>query len=227
MTKDNRSRLALIFAVLVFGCAAMAVIDGVISPPYAVKSALKVLIFGAVPITATLLIKDKAFFEVLKPTKRGLLISLVLGMLLYVLILVGYFLLKDVFDFSAVTASLTEGEGVTKDNFPFVALYISVCNSFLEEFFFRGFAFLGLKRLLGRRLSHTISALAFAVYHVAIMSGWFSPVLFVLLLAGLYAGGVIFNVLDEKTGDIYPSWILHAFANLAINTVGMILFGII
>lgn len=227
MTRDERIRLSVILSVLLFGCAVMAVVDGIISPPYAVKSAVKALLFGAVPIASVLMMKDKRFLSVLKPTKRGLSVSFGLGLLLYGLILGGYFLLRDVFDFSAVTSSLTDGEGVTKENFPAVALYISVCNSFLEEFFFRGFALLGLKRLLGRRLSHTISALAFAVYHIAIMSGWFSPVLFVLLLVGLYAGGVIFNVLDEKTGDIYPSWILHAFANLAINTVGMILFGII
>ena len=227
MKKEGGIRLAVISSVLIFGCAAMAVIDGIISPQYAVKSAMKVLIFGLLPIAAVILMKDKSFFELLKSTKKGLFISLGLGVILYAFILGAYFIFKDVFDFSAVTASLTEGEGVTKENFPIVALYISVCNSFLEEFFFRGFAFLSLKGVLGRRLSHTISALAFAVYHVAIMSGWFSPVLFALVMLGLYVGGVIFNVLDEKTGDIFPSWILHAFANFAINTVGMILFGII
>lgn len=227
MTKHERKRAAVIFAVLFIGCAAMALVDGIISPPYAVKSAVKIMLFGAIPVAVTVFIGDKSFFDVLKPTKRGLAVSLCLGVLLYALILGGYFLLRGVFDFSAVTESLTEGEGVTKENFPFVAIYISVCNSFLEEFFFRGFAFLGLKRLLGRRLSYTVSALAFAVYHIAIMSGWFSPVLFVLLLLGLYLGGVVFNFLDEKTGDLYPSWILHAAANLAINTVGLILFGII
>ncbi len=223
----DKKRLVTVLSVLLFGVVAMAVIDGVVSPPYAVKSVCKVVIFGVLPICVMLFSGDKDFFNALKPSKRGLILSLSLGIILYVAIVGGYFLLKDIFDFSAVTSSLTEGEGVTKENFPFVALYISVCNSFLEEFFFRGYAFLGLKQSLGRRISYTVSALAFAVYHVAIMSGWFSPVLFVLLLVGLYVGGVIFNRLDETTGDIFPSWILHAFANLGINTVGLILFGII
>ncbi len=223
----DKKRLRLTAVLLLIGVAAMAVIDGVISPPYAVKSACKVVLFGVFPITAMLLTKNRGFFRVLKPSKRGLLLSLSLGIALYAVIVGGYLLLRGVFDFSSVTASLTEGEGVTKENFPVVALYISVCNSFLEEFFFRGFAFLGLSTILDRRIAHTVAASAFAVYHIAIMSGWFSPLLFVLLLAGLYLGGVVFNILDEKTGDIFPSWILHAFANLGINTVGLILFGII
>ncbi len=223
----DKKQLAIILSLLAFGVVSMAIIDGVISPPYAVKSACKAVIFGVIPITAMLVTGNRDFFSLLKPSKRGLLLSLSLGIALYAIIVGGYFLLRDVFDFSAVTASLTEGEGVTKENFPFVALYISVCNSFLEEFFFRGFAFLRLCRILDRRISYAVSALAFAVYHVAIMSGWFSPLLFALLLIGLYAGGVIFNRLDEATGDIFPSWVLHAFANLGINTVGLILFEII
>ena len=42
-----------------------------------------------------------------------------------------------------------------------------------------------------------------------------------------FAGGCIFNFLNEKCGNIYPSWLVHLCANLAINTVGFILFGIL
>lgn len=59
------------------------------------------------------------------------------------------------------------------------------------------------------------------------MKGWFSPVLFILAILGLMIGGCIFNYLDEKNGTIFQSWMVHMFANLAINTVGMILFGMI
>lgn len=220
-------RAAAILAVLFCGCVLMGVVDGVISPPYEAKSAVKIVAFGIVPTVLLISFDKNSFVKLLKPEKKGILISLFCGCALYAIILGGYFLLRNIFDFSAITDSLVSGEGVTKEKFPYVALYISIFNSFLEEFFFRGFAFLGLKELLGRKAAHTVSALMFALYHVAIMSGWFSPILFALLLLGLYAGGVIFNAIDEKSGCIYSSWLLHAFANLAINTVGMILFGII
>ena len=54
-----------------------------------------------------------------------------------------------------------------------------------------------------------------------------SSVLFLLALAGLTAGGVLFNLLDARAGTIFPSWAVHIFANLAINTVGFILFKIL
>ena len=44
---------------------------------------------------------------------------------------------------------------------------------------------------------------------------------------GLIVGGCIFNYLNEKNDNIYPSWFVHMFANFAINTVGFILFGIL
>lgn len=227
MTKRINKCAAFVAAATVIGCALMAIVDGVISPTYAVKSAVKIVLFAGMPIVFALCFDKDAVKAVLLPQKKGLFLSLSIGIAIYALIVGGYFALRGVFDFSAVTSSLTEGEGVTRDNFLFVAAYISICNSFLEEFFFRGFAFHVLSRYVGRGASNVFSAITFAVYHVAIMSGWFSPLLFVLLVVGLFAGGVIFNFLDVKTGDIYPSWIVHMFANLATNTVGCVLFGII
>lgn len=129
--------------------------------------------------------------------------------------------------FSAVTALLDKNAGVTAENFLWVSLYVSFVNSLLEEFFFRGFAFLVLRRYAGERFACLFSALSFALYHTAMMLGWFSPPLFLLALAGLAAGGVLFDLLDAGSGTIFPSWAVHIFANLAINTVGFILFKIL
>ena len=82
----------------------------------------------------------------------------------------------------------------------------------------------GLRILRALRFA---SALSFALYHTAMMLGWFSPPLFLLALAGLAAGGVLFDLLDAGSGTIFPSWAVHIFANLAINTVGFILFKIL
>ena len=56
------------------------------------------------------------------------------------------------------------------------------------------------------------------------MIGWGSRPLILLILAALFVGGVIFNLLNEKSRCIYPSWLVHLCANLAINTIGFILF---
>ena len=97
----------------------------------------------------------------------------------------------------------------------------------MEEFFFRGFAFLTLKGVSSRRFAYFFSSGIFSLYHIAMMIGWFSPLVFIIVITGLFVGGLLFDYLNEKTGTIYPSWLVHMFANFAINTIGFILFGII
>ena len=62
----------------------------------------------------------------------------------------------------------------------------------------------------------------FALYHVAMMIGG-STIILMLSLIGLFGGGLIFNFINEKYNNIYMSWIVHVFANIALNTVGYIL----
>ena len=126
-----------------------------------------------------------------------------------------------------ITSALTGDIGVNKENFVFVAIYISFVNSLLEEFFFRGFAFLSLTKLVSKKYSYIFSAGVFAIYHIAMMTGWFSVAVFALALAGLFVGGIIFNFLNDRSGNIYTSWLVHMFANFAINLIGFHLFGII
>ena len=52
-----------------------------------------------------------------------------------------------------------------------------------------------------------------------------AAVMIVLLMAGLVAGGLIFNALCLRFESVYPAWFAHMAANFAINTVGFILFG--
>ncbi|MEE1043522.1 MAG: CPBP family intramembrane glutamic endopeptidase, partial [Clostridia bacterium] len=111
-------------------------------------------------------------------------------------------------------------------NFLWVAIYISFANSFLEEFFFRGFAFITLKKFVSSKVAYIFSSFAFALYHIAMMIGWFGLPVILISLAGLFAGGMIFNRLDDKRGNIYLSWLTHMFANFATNTIGFILFAV-
>ncbi len=64
----------------------------------------------------------------------------------------------------------------------------------------------------------------FALYHIAMMIGWFGIPVIIISLLGLFAGGMIFNKFDDKKDNIYLSWLVHMFANFSINTIGFILF---
>ncbi len=223
----DKKRSIILCGIIIIFCLVMAYIDGILKANYFAKSAIKLVLFLALPTLYAGVDKGIKIKPLFHPDKQGLGLALPLCVGVYGVILGGYLLLRDVFDFSAITGALTGNIGVNRDNFVFVSLYISFVNSLLEEFFFRGFAFLTIKRLTSRAFAYTFSAAAFSIYHVAMMIGWFSPLVFGLVLIGLFAGGLIFNFLNEKSGTIYPSWFVHMFANFAINTVGFILFGII
>lgn len=224
---NNKKRIAAIVTIVVLSCVLLAIIDGVIQPRYLIKSGMKLILFLAIPFMYSLFDRKMHLKDLFKINKRGMRTALIMCIPVYVVIVVSYLLLKDVFDFSAVTKSLTHNIGVNRDNFLTVSIYISFINSLAEEFFFRGFAFLTLKRISSYKAANIFSAAAFALYHIAIMTGWFSAGIFVITIAGLFAGGMVFNYLNARSDNIYTSWFVHMFANFAINTIGFMLFGII
>ena len=219
----KKTHLLRILATAVLCCGAMALVDGVLRPGYAVKSAIKIVLFLGAPLLLSLCFREVSCLSLLRFPQKGFLTALGLGAAVYGIILGGYFLIRPFFDFSSIAHKLTQNAGVTKENFLYVSLYISFINSLLEEFFFRGFLFTNLARFSTRSFAYGVSAVAFAAYHVAMMLGWFSPALFLLVMAGLTAGGLIFNYLNEKMGTVYISWLVHMCANFAINTIGFIL----
>lgn len=217
-----------IIAGVLLGVAAVSWMDAVLLPPYPVKSACKLLLFTGLPLLTLRgeAARLKALF-VPQRLKRGLGEALLWGAGVFSLILAAYLLLGPFFDFSRVTGNLQSSMGIRRDNFLAVTLYICLINSLLEEFFFRGFAFLMLRRHVSRRCACAFSALTFAVYHVAMMGAILPLPLAALSLAALTAGGCLFNFFAEKYGTLYVPWCIHMGANLAINGIAMRLFGLL
>ena len=99
--------------------------------------------------------------------------------------------------------------------------------SLLEELFFRGFAFGFLKDKLGKLGACAFSSALFALYHVGMTGGWFNIPMALLMMLGLFVGGCIFSMLNDRLSNIYGSYFVHMSANLAINSIGFILFGMV
>ncbi|MCC5895217.1 MAG: CPBP family intramembrane metalloprotease [Alkalibacterium sp.] len=226
--KINKKSVSLIL-LIALSALGMSVIDRFIPLPYLYKSILKIVLFSLVPMGYFFRYKDQLYRlkKLFIPKKSDFIFACLLGVGVYSVILLAYILLRNHIDLSSIRESLTSSVGVNEHNFLYVAIYISLINSLLEEFFFRGFAFLILKETSGRLFAYIFSSLLFALYHVGMTSGWFHWSIYVLAMTGLFAGGCIFNYLNEKSETIYPSWLVHMFANFAINTVGFIVFGLI
>lgn len=221
--KKTRTQIIQISVVMI---AMMFVVDAIIQPAFYVKSMIKIVLFLVIPFIYIKKTRDFEFTKFFRiESRKQLWFSLGLGVIIYGVIMIAYFIFESQLDLGEIRVILGENLKVNDQNFIWVALYIALFNSLFEEYFFRGFLFLGLKNVGFGIASSVLSAFLFAIYHVAIIGTWFEIGLFVLVMLGLFIGGLIFNALNDRNGNIYNSWLVHMFANFAINTVGLIMFG--
>lgn len=213
--------------IMTLSILVMFLIESFIAPGYVIKSIVKVSMFLILPLVYVGFDRNINILDYFKIYSRRQFISaLVLGASIYMLIIGAYFILTTYIDLSQIRELVYKSNDINKNNFFYIAIYISFLNSLLEEFFFRGFLFLSLNNTTTTTTAYFLSSLAFAAYHIGIMADWANPLIFFLALFALFAAGLIFDYLNEKSKNIYNSWLVHMFANFALNTIGFIIFGI-
>lgn len=216
---DSRKKAFQIMALVTACCAVMAFTETVVEPAYAVKSGIKAVVFLMVPLIGARALGFRLFGSAFRLDGKGAARLLVLGLFIYGVIFGGYVLTKNLFDYAALVASLSADQRVDAGSFIWVAFYISFCNSFLEEFLFRHVSFIELSRYTSRKTAYLFSSVLFAVYHIAMIGTSFPPLLLLLALTGLTAGGLIFDCVDRRDESVFPSWTVHMFADFAIMTI--------
>lgn len=228
MNMDKKFKYLLIASLI--ACVLLYYVEQVIEVNYLAKTFVKIMLFIIIPYIYIRLYKKSTFesvFNFKKLDKKQLKIGIVLGIMSFSIILIAYFILKNVIDLQGIAQDLQSKSKVTPVNFVFVAFYITFGNSFLEEFFFRGFIFLNLYELKFKKTAYVYSSLLFALYHIAIFKSWFNIWLILLSLTGLISVGFIFDFIDTKSKNFINSWIVHILADMAIMLIGMKMFGII
>ena len=218
MKKNSREILSIIFLVNIC-CIIMAIIETIVEPVYFVKSFIKIIVFLLLPLICFKILNIKIFAKSFKLNKKRIIKLLLLGLLIYAIIMSAYFLTRNIIDYSSLVKSLTTDQKVSSNQFIFVSLYISFCNSFLEEFLFRYISFIKLSKYIKKIPAYIFSSISFAIYHIAMIGSSFNLILLTLSLLCLTIGGLIFNYVDDKDNNIYNSWIIHMFANFALMTI--------
>ena len=100
----------LVLSVTIICCLAMALVDGVLRPGYAVKSVIKIALFMLIPLIASKMDHSVLYISLLCPKKKGLLPAIALGIGIYVVILGGYFLVSPFFKKPNVLPCSTQKE---------------------------------------------------------------------------------------------------------------------
>lgn len=195
-------------------------IEQVLEAPYLWKTAAKALFFLAIPLLF-LKVKKSDFLYMRKTQKTSIFIAIVLGFAVMMTILGAFIFLRSSIDLNSLQVDLETRVGVTALVFPIVALYILIGNSFLEEFYFRGLLIDFLKE---SKLKWILPSFFFAIYHVAIFLPWFEWPILIVAVVGLFIGGLLFQWINEASGTIYPSWIIHMFADIGVLLIGVYMF---
>jgi uncharacterized protein len=212
----NSKLLFLLVTVVVF---LMIIIDhsGLFS--YWGRSIIKISMFGLVP--GLFLTLTKSWTPVLAKGKH-LSHILLFGFSIFVIVVVGYFLISQFISFDQVPDSLKNQVGVSLDNYLWVSIYIVLINGPLEEFFFRYFIMLNTW-FKNRLVLIIVSSFLFAIYHVGMLFTMFDFYVFVFAILGLMVVGMFFIWLNHQNKGILYSILIHMFANAGINLVGYII----
>lgn len=99
----------------------------------------------------------------------------------------------------------------------------TLVNSLMEEYVYRWFIFRQLEALTGGAWAVIGSAAVFTVHHVVAVGTYLTPFLAALASGGVFAGGLLWSWLYLRYRSIWPGWISHVLADVAVFGVGWVL----
>lgn len=132
---------------------------------------------------------------------------------------------KD-FDLAALHTEVREMGLGSPSRFVAGAAGWTLVNSLIEEYVYRWFVLRQCERLMSGPAAIVASATVFTAHHVIAVSQYLEPLYVFLASAGVFAGGLIWAWLYHRYRSIWPGWISHVFADIAVFGVGWwLLFG--
>lgn len=153
------------------------------------------------------------------PDRQKLKIALLLGVGAILFIQVAYALLQQFVDTEQIKALLAERQRITAVNFVWIAVYVTLGNSILEELLFRGYLVQsGIKR------PWIFSSVLFAFYHLTILVGWFPWWVLLFAMLCLFVGGLMFCWLNGQRKSLWNSWVMHICADISLLAIGFQIF---
>jgi membrane protease YdiL (CAAX protease family) len=166
--------------------------------------------------------------RLMKPTRKGLGLGVGFGLVVTGVMWVIYLWLRNTPLLAGTPEQLKdtlEGFNVgTPLAFAVFALFISLVNSSMEEYYWRWFLFGEFKRLKGPVVGILISSGFFAMHHVMMLQkfltsadAWIGVIVFSALIS---VGGAVWCWITHKSGSVFGAWISHLIIDAGIMLMG-------
>lgn len=217
---DRNIRIIGIISIIV-----LIILEQVLNMNSFVKQGYKMIFMVIIPLLVIYLYKKSNFkdeYNIKNVTLQDLKVPLYYGIGIFFLGIIGYLILKPIVDSNTLVGGLQE-RGITLQNIYLSVLYISFINSFIEEFFFRGFIFQHFKKI-NLATGYIVSSLLFSIYHVLVMFAIFNVIMGFLAMVGLTLVGLFLVYINRTNKSIINSWIVHIFADLGVCSIGIYWF---
>lgn len=189
--------------------------------------AVAYLFFIALPTLWTIKI-DQDFIKLPKITSQGWSIGFILGGLMAAIILAAYFLIGQHWvNLTTIRTAIQPTGGTNPITFWLGVFYFTFINAFIEEAIWRGFIYRKCVTALPGANAIPLSALLFTIHHTigiaAITQDWRITIAGSI---GVFAAGVIWSTCYQQTRSLWPCYISHVLADIAIAIVNWhLLFG--
>ncbi|MEF9992445.1 MAG: type II CAAX endopeptidase family protein [Romboutsia sp.] len=223
---DNKKREMYrnyIILSAIFCAGILFFIEQILMVDYLTKTLSKIVLFTLSQVIFIKLMRKTTFKEGLNlkiVNRKNIGLGIILGIIAGAILIIAFLIFKKLINMETIFLELEAKSKITSSNYLFVTTYFSFGNSFLEEFFFRGFIFINLYKMGYKKTAYIFSAGLFSLYHIGIFKNWFNMEIFLLCLFGLVVAGLVFNYVDTKSENFLNSWAIHIIADVTIVVIG-------
>lgn len=146
----------------------------------------------------------------LRGSRRGIAVGVATGFGMAAIMLIVLIAFSERLFGDGKMLAVVAGWGVSSRNAFIVYVVMLAFNGAVEELFWRGFLYDGLKAVSSRVVALGLPLLFFSAQHYFVVSRLVTdPGLVALILAGIFGAGLVWSVLREATRSVVPCVISH------------------
>lgn len=161
-----------------------------------------------------------------RPTRTGMAAACATGVVIFLMIGLGYWLIGDRIDADAVREKAFQVGLTSPLIYLLGAVYWCTANSLIEEYVWRWFVFTRCQALMPKALAVVAAGAFFTIHHVIALAAYFDWHITAIASFGVFIGGTAWSWIYLRYHNIYAAYVSHVFADIIIFIIGYrLIFG--